>query len=52
LPTTAEAQFLRIDEISLAEFEIMLEDQFIGGQPTAVDQPTAAVAEAFRGNAF
>lgn len=28
LPTTAEAQFLGIDEISLAEFEIMLEDHF------------------------
>lgn len=28
LPTTAEAQFLGIDEITLAEFEIMLEDQF------------------------
>ncbi|TLM65501.1 MAG: HDOD domain-containing protein [Deltaproteobacteria bacterium] len=28
LPTTAEAQFLGIDEISLAEFEIMLEDRF------------------------
>jgi HD-like signal output (HDOD) protein len=29
LPTTAEAQFLGIDEIALAEFEIMLEDQFL-----------------------
>lgn len=29
LPTTAEAQFLGIDEISLAEFEIMLEDRFL-----------------------
>lgn len=28
LPTTAEAQFLGIDEIALAEFEIMLEDRF------------------------
>lgn len=28
LPTTAEAQFLGIDEISLAEYEIMLEDRF------------------------
>jgi HD-like signal output (HDOD) protein len=28
LPTTAEAQFLGIDEIALAEFEIMLEDHF------------------------
>jgi HD-like signal output (HDOD) protein len=32
LPTTAEAQFLGIDEISLAEFEIMLEDQFLAGK--------------------
>jgi putative nucleotidyltransferase with HDIG domain len=29
LPTTAEAQFLGIDEITLAEYEIMLEDQFL-----------------------
>jgi HD-like signal output (HDOD) protein len=28
LPTTAEAQFLGIDEITLAEYEIMLEDRF------------------------
>ena len=28
LPTTGEAQFLGIDEIALAEFEIMLEDKF------------------------
>ena len=28
LPTTAEAQFLGIDEITLAAFEIMLEDRF------------------------
>lgn len=28
LPTTAEAQFLGIDEIALAEYEIMLEDRF------------------------
>lgn len=34
LPTTAEAQFLGIDEISLAEYEIMLEDRF---QLTAPD---------------
>lgn len=33
LPTTAEAQFLGVDEIVLAEFEIMLEDQFLGGKP-------------------
>lgn len=32
LPTTAEAQFLGIGEISLAEFEIMLEDQFLAGK--------------------
>lgn len=32
LPTTAEAQFLGIDEISLAEFEIALEDQFLVGK--------------------
>lgn len=36
LPTTGEAQFLGIDEITLAEFEIMLEDQFFNGrQPVA-----------------
>lgn len=33
LPTTGEAQFLGIDEIVLAEFEIMLEDKFFGGAP-------------------
>ena len=33
LPTTGEAQFLGINEIVLAEFEIMLEDQFLGGKP-------------------
>lgn len=32
LPTTAEAQFLGINEISLAEFEIRLEDQFLAGR--------------------
>ena len=32
LPTTAEAQFLGVDEISLAEFEIAFEDQFLGGK--------------------
>lgn len=32
LPTTGEAQFLGIDEIALAEFEIMLEDKFLNGQ--------------------
>ena len=36
LPTTGEAQFLGIDEIALAEFEIMLEDKFLGGKPSAV----------------
>ena len=35
LPTTGEAQFLGIDEIALAEFEIILEDQFLDGQPAA-----------------
>ena len=35
LPTTAEAQFLGIDEVVLAEFEIMLEDRFLGGQPAS-----------------
>ena len=35
LPTTAEAQFLGINEIALAEYEIMLEDHFglAAGQP-------------------
>jgi hypothetical protein len=28
LPTTAEAQCLDIDEITLAEYEIMLEDRY------------------------
>jgi hypothetical protein len=28
LPTTGEAQYLSIDEIVLAEYEIMLEDKF------------------------
>ena len=32
LPTTAEAQFLGIEEISLVEFEIRLEDQFLAGK--------------------
>ena len=31
LPTTGEAQFLGIDEIAMAEFEIMLEDRFLWG---------------------
>jgi len=35
LPTTGEAQFLGINEIVLAEFEIMLEDQFFGGRPAS-----------------
>jgi len=35
LPTTAEAQFLGINEIVLAEFEIMLEDMFLGQKPTS-----------------
>ncbi|RLA40390.1 MAG: phosphohydrolase [Gammaproteobacteria bacterium] len=33
-PTTGEAQFLGIDEIALAEFEIMLEDRFLGAGQT------------------
>jgi len=32
LPTTGEAQFLGIDEIALAELEIMLEDRFCAGK--------------------
>ena len=32
LQTTAEAQFLGIEEISLVEFEIRLEDQFLAGK--------------------
>jgi HD-like signal output (HDOD) protein len=39
LPTTGEAQFLGIDEIALAEFEIMLEDQFLGGRPFSSAAP-------------
>ena len=38
LPTTGEAQFLGIDEIALAEFEIMLEDQSLDGRSTPVPQ--------------
>lgn len=33
LPTTGEAQFLGIDEIALAELEIMLEDRFFAAGP-------------------
>jgi putative nucleotidyltransferase with HDIG domain len=32
LPTTGEAQFLGIDEIALAEYEVMLEDKFLNGK--------------------
>ena len=32
LPTTAEAQFLGIEEITLVDFEIRLEDQFLAGK--------------------
>lgn len=32
LPTTAEAEILRSEEISLVEFEIRLEDQFLAGK--------------------
>jgi len=38
LPTTGEAQFLGIDEIALAEFEIMLEDQFFDGRAVPAPQ--------------
>ena len=38
LPTTAEAQFLGIDEVSLAEFEIMLEDHFPDRRQTSSGQ--------------
>lgn len=40
LPTTAEAQFLGIDEIALAEYEIMLEDQFLN-QVGQTEKPTS-----------
>jgi len=41
LSTCAEAQFLGIDEIALAELEIMLEDRFLIEQgPFAADQPS------------
>ena len=42
LPTTAEAQFLGIDEIALAEFEIMLEDRFSGGRSGQREMADAA----------
>lgn len=42
LPTSAEAQFLCIDEIALAEFEIMLEDHFRLGWATGVPAPSAS----------
>ena len=38
LPTTAEAQFLGISEIALAEYEIMLEDRFFDGTPGRPDR--------------
>lgn len=38
LPTTAEAQFLNLDEIALAEYEIMLEDRF-GLTPAFLTKP-------------
>lgn len=38
LPTTAEAQFLGLDEVCLAEFEIMLEDQFPGRRQASAGQ--------------
>ncbi len=43
LPTSREAQFLGIDEIVLAEFEIMLEDKFFGGAPPP-DAPHATAS--------
>jgi HD-like signal output (HDOD) protein len=36
LPTTGEAQFLGIDEIALAELEIMLEDRFLDGHAARI----------------
>lgn len=42
LPTTAEAQYLGINEITLAEFEIMLEDRFHDG--TTLNLPFAMPA--------
>lgn len=52
LPTTGEAQFLGIDEIALAEFEIMLEDGLLfGGAITPgemVDFSNSAQAMSFR----
>jgi HD-like signal output (HDOD) protein len=38
LPTTAEAQFLNLNEIALAELEIMLEDRF-GLAPASLTNP-------------
>lgn len=43
LPTTGEAQFLGIDEIALAELEIMLEDQFFGGRPVSSATPQEVI---------
>jgi len=52
LPTTGEAQFLGIDEIAMAEFEIMLEDRFLwGGAVTPgkmADFSNSAQAMSFR----
>ena len=47
LPTTAEAQFLGIDEIALAEYEIMLEDRF-QLVPAGAAHPSPAVQGEFR----
>mgnify|MGYP001821563813 CR=1 FL=1 len=44
LPTTAEAQFLGIDEIALAEFEIMLEDRFFCRRTVAGERPDSSNA--------
>ncbi len=37
LPTTAEAQFLGISEIALAEYEVMLEDRFFDGEQVMLE---------------
>ena len=44
LPTTAEAQFLGIDEIALAEFEIMLEDRFFCRRAVTGERPDSSNA--------
>ena len=44
LPTTGEAQFLGIDEIALAEFEIMLEDRFFCSREVAKGGPDSSTS--------